>query len=70
MAVEEINSATSIQKMMKLNVYVFMDVRVILCLSYYGFWDEVLHKSGELLLTLNQNNRLFNIPFITSKAKP
>jgi len=69
MAVEEINSATSIQKMMKLNVYVFMDVRVILCLSYYGFWDEVLHKSGELLLTLNQNNRLFNIPFITSKAK-
>jgi hypothetical protein len=55
--------------MVKLNVYIFMDVRVILCLSDYGFRVEVLHQSGGLLPTLNLKNRLYNIPFITSKAK-
>ncbi len=45
-------------KTMKLNAYVFMDIRVTLCLSNCAFRDEVLHKSGELLLTLNQNQTL------------
>jgi len=55
--------------MVKLNVYIFMDVRVILCLSDYGFRVEVPHQSRGLLLTLNLKNGLYNIPFITSKAK-
>ena len=42
-------------KTVKLNAYVFMDVRVILCLSNFAFRDEVLHKSGELLLNLSRN---------------
>lgn len=58
MAAEEKNSATRMPKTMKLNAYVFMDIRVTLCLSNCAFRDEVLHKSGELLLTLNQNQTL------------
>jgi len=45
-------------KTVKLNAYVFMDVRVILCLSNCAFRDEVLHKSGELLLNLSRNQTL------------